>query len=208
MVVRLERHWLNSRFPMSEREPESTSLRLRYTNSLEDLLAFQDFHITHDAEAKRLVLRSKVLGGLAVGALLGFYGYLTTKNLLVAVPVGVVGAVLFAILFLVFVRSRMKRQIRAMHASGKDKKYTCEHVLVLKDDEFMAKTPFEATVTDIGKISRVDLTTTHAFIRIGPLGGFIVPLENLDEGDWAEFSAELGRRMAGQIGVTLRAGSS
>ncbi|MES1227767.1 MAG: hypothetical protein ABUL72_03795, partial [Armatimonadota bacterium] len=154
---------------------------------------------------KMQVMRARILGGLAVGGLIAFYVTLTTKNIAIGLPSGFVAAALFAVLFPVLVRFRMQRQIKTMHEKGRSKRYTCAHELVIDGEDFVAKTPFESTRTEISKISHVDLTPTHGFIRTGPLGGFIVPIDRLDEGDWPSFYQELDRKMSANIATSLRA---
>lgn len=160
--------------------------RIRYTNSVADLLAFQEHHITHDETAQRMILRSRLLGAIAVAVLIGAYVGLASKSYVMAVPLALAAAVAFAIVFPRLIRGRMQRQIRARHAQGRDKKFTCEHTLTIEGQSFRVKTPFEDTVVPIGPEVRVERTPTHGFIRIGEVGGYIVPL-NTSEGDAREF---------------------
>lgn len=161
-------------------------LCIRYTNTVADLLAFQDHHIAHDETAQRMVLRSRLLGAVAVAVLIGAYVGLVSKSFVMAVPLALVAGVAFAIFFPRMIRGRMQRQIRARHAQGRDKKFTCEHVMTLDGDALHVKTPFEETNVPLADITRIDRTPTHGFIRIGEMGGYIVPIK-VDEGDANDF---------------------
>jgi hypothetical protein len=160
--------------------------RIRFTNTVADLLAFQDYHVATDEKAQRMVLRARLIGAVAVAVLVGVYSFLASKNFVATVPLALVSGVAFAILFPRLVRQRMQRQIRARHAQGRDKKFTCQHTMTVHDGQLTVTTPFENTVVPLDQITRIDRTESHGFIRIGELGGYIVPLMT-EEGDASAF---------------------
>ncbi|MFX9169558.1 hypothetical protein ABTN79_20200, partial [Acinetobacter baumannii] len=81
-------------------------LRIRFTNTVADLLAFQDYHIAHDEKAQAMILRSRLIGAVAVAALVGVYGLMATKTYVAAVPMALAAGVAFAIFFPRLVRQR------------------------------------------------------------------------------------------------------
>jgi len=181
-------------------------LRIRYEVSLEDLIAFNLFHIRTSptvGRARRWGLWGPPLlvMGAALAAALGGRR-----------PEWMLGGVVFGALYMLVYplgyRRRMERTIRSLVNEGRNDSVLCEHVLEITPDGLVDRTPVSETKAAWSIIERIEKTDTHTFVYTQAQGAHIIPRAALKDGDQEAFVAALEDRVPGVLVKHGRDGAS
>ena len=167
-------------------------MNIRYSVTLEDLIAFNRFHIQHS----RQLVRQRRIAGLA----------LPLATILVAVVLAILRSdfrllpfvVLFVVLYVLFLRRAygkgLEKKLRRLYAEGKNKGVLGEHSLHLQDDGISRQSDVGSTTVAFRGIEKIESTPTHTFIYISALSAIVIPKERVIEGDYSEFLMHLRRK--------------
>jgi hypothetical protein len=176
-------------------------MRIRYSNTLEDVIAFHHYH----SDQSPAVRRARLIQRCAVPLLL-----LLLVALITVVPFSpvllfddlfeaalVVFAVLFAIVwFLMFPgiqRNSLQKQVRRLYAEGANRGLIGPHEMELTDTHLTESNPYGHSSRVLHAIEKVAVADSHAFIYISAVAAHIVPADSIVEGRFQAFLEALER---------------
>jgi hypothetical protein len=165
-------------------------MRIRYNNTIDDLVAFNAFHYANSPTAKR-VWRLVLWGG----ALLVLVGTTMTGRYSLAVRIagGLTGTAFYVVATLLVRRLTMGALIRRFYAEGSQKVTVGEREMEVTEQGLVERTDYNEMRSAWGAIERIETTPLHTFIYIGPLMAFVIPHGAVTEGDLRAFLVELKR---------------
>lgn len=167
-------------------------MRLRYENTMDDAIAFNDFHYAHSPTMKRAVRINK--WGMGLMAFI-FYSFVPgNKNTTINVTIAFVLACLFVLIYPSLVRYNIKRQVHKFYSEGNNKGFLGEHDIEIVEDGVIARSAYSETKTAWGAVERIETTPEHTFIYISAVTALIIPHDRITEGDYKAFLSELGQR--------------
>lgn len=164
---------------------------LRFESTVEDVLAFNDYHYKHSPKMKRIMA-----GFRWVPALLAFFAIftLTMKDGAGSGAIaGLIGASMAAVLCPPLVRWSLWRRIHKLYSRGIHKKILGEHEAVIVEDGIIARTPYSESKYSWGLIEKIESTSEYTFIYVDESMAFIIPHTRIEEGDYKVFMTELGQ---------------
>jgi hypothetical protein len=168
-----------------------TFVKIRYENSIEDLVVFNRYHWDHSSRSRRTKLVLLSVPPLLV--LLPAVG----GALWVQIPWPyVVGAtVVLVVLYLLVApgafNRALERQVRRMYGRGANAAILGEHELELTETNLIERTPEEESLLELSAIERVASTPTHTLIYLNRSQAHVIPRDAVLEGDYDEFVAAL-----------------
>lgn len=166
---------------------------LRYTVTVNDLLAFERYFRKTDSYSRRRRAWS-LWGGpfllLAIGMLYGHLkqdwrwavGYAALAGLFHLVLRGIYGPII-------------ERRLRTFYSKNKSPLLTGESSLEIKDEGLHRRTSVSESTTSWAGISKLVSTDTHLFVYVGATAAFIVPKNGILEGDYDGFTRLLQERV-------------
>ncbi len=165
------------------------SMDIRYTVSLDDIVAFNRFHCSNSRTAKRVRLRCDILvAAVWLGA-----GGLSSALHHSFVPLIIGGA--FALCWCVTSKRRSASQCaklaRKFFEEGKNKGSLGAQLLRLSEDGVEESNDYGSKFTRFNAIERVESTDQHTFIFTGAASAYIIPHGKVVEGDVTVFRAAL-----------------
>ena len=166
-------------------------MRLRYENTLDDAIAFQQYHYTHSPTARRSIAGLR-WGGVALIMFMCFAAG-KDKLLLHLVEMCILSGI-YILILPVLVRRSIKRQSRRMYSEGSNKGMLGEHELEITEDGIIERSPYNETRTAWGAVERIESTPDHTFIYAGSMMAHVIPHSRINEGDYKAFLAQLGQR--------------
>ena len=165
---------------------------LRYENTINDMLAFQEFHYAHSPTAKR-VMSGYRWGGTVVLFIFSYIlwrGHSLASNLFFAS----FGSGLYAFVSPAICRRSLRRQALKMYSEGDNKGLTGEHELELIEGGFIERTPYNETKIAWGAVERIETTQDYTFIYINSVMALTIPHNSILEGDYKAFMEQIGQR--------------
>jgi hypothetical protein len=178
-------------------------MKLRYRNTIEDLIAFNAFLYSKSPMLTRQALHPAVaifvLGCLviSVGALDWTWTDRVAANVFSVLNYLVLD-ILIATAFYVFVRLLMARQLRRnvckMYQQKPDKIALGERELEIVDGKLVERTPFSTTYWELSGIEQIVSAPQHVFVFTSAWQAYILPRVTLAEGEMQEFVGHLERR--------------
>lgn len=173
----------------------SEAAYITFTNTIEDMVAFNMYHIAHSPAARSIRFWST--WGIALIAIVlgGVLSLVRTS----ALPF--IYTLLWAAFYLAFVipyhRWAIRRRVGKLVREGKNRGFLCEHTLRLADEGIQATSEVAETKLLWPGIERVAEDDDYLFVYTGAATGAVIPKNRIDAGDLAAFTEEL-RRHVGQ----------
>jgi hypothetical protein len=170
-------------------------MKIRYENTLEDLVAFNRYHC-HNSPAARRERAINLWGGIA----LGLAGTAVVSAVLKE-PYTLLGGLCASALWLLVARYYSDwwtdRRARKQYGEGENKGVLGTHELELTPDSLIEKTQYGGTVTALEAIEKLDSSDRYTFIYVSAVSGYVIPHDAVSEGSHEAFVAELRRRLQG-----------
>ncbi len=153
-------------------------MRLRYENTINDLLAFQEFHYAHSPTMQRVMAKQKGAAVLVVFVLICLLP--GKQSTAINIFMALVGAGIYALILPSIIRRNIKKHVLKMYAEGSNKGSLGEHELEIAADGLVERSPYNETKTAWGAVERIESTQEHK--------------NRLAEGDFRAFLAQVGQR--------------
>lgn len=162
---------------------------IKYTNTVEDGIAFQLYDLNHSPSIKRTFFYSRILFSLGLFIFLAIIAY--EKNELKPVIIGLIAALIYFFYFPRITRKLTEKQAMKRYKEGQNKSFLCEHILEIGENFLIEKTDQGEQSSLFSGIERICLTDEYAFIYIGAVMAHVVPIKRVSEGDFNSFIKEL-----------------
>jgi phosphate/sulfate permease len=164
---------------------------LRYTNTVEDSVAFNLFIAADHPQCRRAVASARRSAG--IGTVVGAAVISLRHWSIVPVLGGMIAAPIVAFLFGIGWQHLIRRNI-AKNARQAGEHFTCEHELSLADSELVESTRLTEHRIAYSAIARVERSRDLAFIFVDKFLAHVVPVRRVTEGNAEAFLAELELR--------------
>jgi hypothetical protein len=161
---------------------------LRYTNTVEDCIAFNLFVAGELPQWRQAVTSARWSAGIATAAGAGFVSIRESSVFPVAAGL-LLAPVVGALFGTVWKRLIRRNVVKAARQTGTH--VVCEHELRLEETELVESTTLTAHRIAYRGILRVERKSEHAFIFIDKFLAHIVPVLRVAEGNAEEFLADL-----------------
>jgi hypothetical protein len=160
-------------------------MKLRYTVSMEDVLAFNQYFYRHSSTVRRSKLMILIGVPIILMALATYHGIRDHSwgppiTMLILCPI-LVGFLRWS-----FERNIKKTTLR-IYRERPTKGLIGEHVLGIDDTGVTESTVFGEQLTRWEGVERIVTTDDHAFIFVGAIMAHVVPRATVTEGDFDEF---------------------
>jgi hypothetical protein len=169
---------------------------IRFERTLEDLIAFNDFHYRHSQSMKKYLFWYRWIGALFILLLppLIMQSYSPDMPLFFELGLSLIGAIIFAVNAERIVHRRIRKQALKLYKEGNNEALLGESVLELTDTGLLARSPLTETKLAWGAIERIETNSDYTFLYIGSVNAYVIPHNRIIEGDYRAFMAEVGRR--------------
>ena len=167
---------------------------IRYENTLEDMVAFNRYHIAHSPNARRATWALRF--AVAFAALVPSVTDGLTKDDPGALPIGVVLAVVGVALAPRLVRWLSLCSVRRMYAAGANRGVVGAHELELVGDELIERNPVGESRMKLQTVERVASDGGYTFVYVGAVMAHVIPHATVSEGDPEAFAEALKHRLA------------
>lgn len=166
-------------------------MKIRFENTVEDLVLFNRYHWDHSPRSRRtkrwlLAVPLLLVLGPAIGV--GLWVQIPWFYLLA-------GAVVLSALYLTFApgafNRALDRQIRWMYSGQAGVTLIGEHELELTATELIERADEEESSMELSAIDRVASTATHTWIYLTSVQAIIIPRLGILEGDYDGFVTTL-----------------
>ncbi|MCW3052033.1 MAG: hypothetical protein JWN14_1203 [Chthonomonadales bacterium] len=171
-------------------------MRIRYESKLEDYVAFNDYHYSHSPTMKGYLFWYRYLGACAIL----FLPYLmlralgSTASLLLIFPVSLIGTAFFVAIAPRILKRRLKHNARKFLSEGKNDSFVGEKELEITEAGLIARSEYTETKLAWGAFERIASTPTHTFLYLSSVQAYVIPHNNILEGDFRAFLTEVGHR--------------
>jgi hypothetical protein len=173
-------------------------MKIRYVNTMEDIVAFNWYHLRHSPASWRVVQHwTWALAFLFL--LLGAPLVITASEpgaRFIGVAFAVGGAVGSVVLYRLSLPYTFKRNVRRMFSEGQNKGMVGPHELELVADRLVDTTPYGEYTTVLEAVEKVVSTDAHTFIYVSAAGAHVIPRQAVDEGDLQAFVSAVQLRLA------------
>ena len=178
------------------------STRLRYENTMDDTLAFLEFHYAHSPTIRKQ--RSQLRWGASLCVFLMAFTTCLALSFVQHSPIDLkalmiscsLGAVLMFLLMPALTLRSMRRNSRRLFAEGKQQGLLGEHLLEIENDGLTERTDVNETKTLWRGMEQVAATKTHTFIYVTSLSALIIPHDRITEGNLQEFVQDVEHHLA------------
>ena len=162
---------------------------LRYSNTIDDLVAFNLYHIENSPAMRKQMNNSRIRVALISMALLYILAHQMGDMTLFYI-----GIAITAVYFLLkpFLSKRGVRGTVKFHMkNGLYNNVACEHRIYIDKNFLMEETEFEKTGHRIDRILRLAHTDDRCFIYVDEHRAHIIPKDHMTEGNVEEFLRHL-----------------
>ncbi len=167
-------------------------MHIKYNVSIDDIVAFSQFHCKHSASIRRNNIAWGILLPVGIFALFCLDGlYRSRWDLPVAG--GVISGILMSWM-LGGQRRRLEKAARKMLSEGSNKVLLGEHELEITEAALISRGGYGENKFTWDVIERIGFTPDYTFIFIGATQGIPVAKSSMLEGDYREFRNELRRK--------------
>lgn len=163
-------------------------MKIRYTNTVEHLVAFNHFHMS----------RSPVMRWIRWKIPLALAGLIVLTGIRVNRPgeiLSIVASVIVAGLFLLFMwLSRAVSTwffVRRLLTEGKNSSVLCEHELEVMPDGLVEISPVSELRSKWESVERIESTSDYTFVYIQATAAHVIPRRAVAEGDYETFAVAL-----------------
>ena len=165
---------------------------LRYSITIEDLVAFNRFHNLHSPELIRQ--RRLVTVILPVAALIA----ITVMAVLSRDLWSFLFPFLVIILYMAFLRraygTAFDKKVRRLYSEGKNRAALGAHGLSIDEDGLTSETEVSSSTISFKGIEKIESSPTHTFIYMSAMSAMVIPKGSVTEGDYENFFAQLRAR--------------
>jgi hypothetical protein len=162
---------------------------ISYDLTVDDLVAFAEYHTAHSPAARRNYYWSLAIGALTVVVLLWAFGFRTMG--------GWAGAIVALVGWVVYLnwrtRTGNRRYYRSVYAEGANRAMLGLHRLSANADGLTVRTEVTEASTLWSGVERIEETPDMALIYVGSLNAYTIPKARVLEGDCREFLATVRR---------------
>jgi hypothetical protein len=162
---------------------------ISYDLTLDDLVAFAEYHSAHSPAVRRNYYWSLAIGAVLVLVLLWMFGFRTVG--------GWAGAVVAIVGWVVYLnwrtRTGNRRYFRRVYSEGANRGMLGLHRLSANAHGLMARTEVTDASTTWSGVERIEETSGMAFIYVGALSAYAIPEARVLEGNFREFLATIRR---------------
>jgi hypothetical protein len=169
-------------------------MKIRYTNTIEDFVAFNWYHVRHSPTSRRSI----ALGTWGVPAAALFAGATSAvveESPLALLPTAVF-ALLWAVTFPLVFPLGLKRQVRRMYRLGQNRGALGPRELELAGDRLVERTPYGEQSVLLPAVEKVVPTDNYTFIYISAVAAHVIPRDAVTEGDYSAFVDLVDRQSA------------
>jgi hypothetical protein len=160
-------------------------MKIRYENSLADLVAFNRYHCEHSPTVRRT--RGRVTWVLPFCILI----FVVPLSLMERAPgllaAGATFATLYALIAPEFFRRSIDRQARKLYSEGVNKSTLGEHELELTEGDLIERTLYGEQRTRLQAIERVVTDNGYSFVYLSAVMAHVIPHDAVLEGDYEVF---------------------
>ena len=164
-------------------------MTVRYTNTLEDLVAFNRYHYAHSPEIKRSMRRIMVMVSILLVAMSIYLQPIGGVSLAVNIVVAISCAAFFLIVFSYYFPASLDRAFIRLNKEGANKGIIGQHELEIDADGFVERTEVNETRCLWHGVERIVETDEYVFIYISSLMAHVVPKRTPVTGDIDNFVA-------------------
>jgi hypothetical protein len=185
-------------------------MKIRYDNTIEDMIAFNRYHIAHSPAlwSQRAVYAFVAWGlpAVLVPVLLLTVAAAALEGIAIERSVAIV--VIFALvavgsLVIVLWARRIRRrisgtidgQVRRLYGEGENKGVLTTHELELTGTSLIERTIFGETITKFEAVERVVDAGDFILIYLTALSAHVIPRHAVSEGDYGEFVEAVAQRV-------------
>jgi hypothetical protein len=172
-------------------------MRLRYENTMADMLALQEFWITRMPAGKRTIAVNRWAGvATCFGiVMIGLPAIGSGKApIALCFLLAVLGSVLTFVVTPFVVRRMGIYQTRKLNSAENNKGALGEQEIEVIADGLIARTPYHETKLAWAGLDGIESTSEHTFLFTGAMSALIIPHNRLLEGDYRAFMTELAER--------------
>ena len=171
-------------------------MRIHFERTMDDMIAFNDYHFRHSPYMKRFMFWYRLIGALAIILL----STLLIQILLPPSPypfgfiMSLIGAGFFVAIAPTMIQRRMKKQARKLYSEGKNASALGAQELEVTETGLIARSEYFETKMAWGAIERIESTPTHTFLYLSSVQAYIIPHDKIHEGNYHALLTEIGRR--------------
>ena len=162
---------------------------LRYSTTIEDLVAFNRFHNLHSPVLMRQRRLATVI--LPVAALIA----VSVMAILSRDLWSFLFPFLFIILYVAFLRraygKALDKKVRRLYSAGKNRAALGVQRLSIDEDGLRSESEVSSSTISFKGIEKIESSPTHTFIYLSALSAMIIPKDAVTEGDYEDFLAQL-----------------
>lgn len=171
-------------------------MHIRFERTMDDMIAFNEFHYSHSPVVKKISFRYQWGGALFIVIFSNMVGHWIMPEAppLLMLSVSLVGAVIFASRASAILKKRMNHNTRKMLAEGRNASFLGEQQLELTDIGLTARSDYIETKLAWGAIERIESTPDYTFLYLNSVQAYVISHNKIIEGDCRMLLAEIGRR--------------
>lgn len=166
------------------------SLSLTYSRTMDDIVAWTQYHSAHSASYKRLYgIQVAFVSAILFVAFWAISGFGDTG--------AITAALATAVIFCIMLSQRKRgiaRYVKKTYAEGKNEGMIGQHRLLVTDDGLTDNSETGELKTRWAGIERVVEIPGYTFVYISAASALVVSERGVSEGDYSAFMAELKRR--------------
>ncbi len=162
------------------------SSRLRYETSIDDMMAFQEFHTANSPILKKQIFWLR-LGSVTLFLILAFLANRSSG----AVTIALSAAFFFGAFIPWFIRFGTRLQMRKLYSSGMLKGMLGSSRIEVTDDGLVSLNPLNEVKTRWEGIDHIASSATHTFIYNSAISAFVIPHDKISEGNIEEIVQDI-----------------
>lgn len=160
-------------------------MKIKYRIELDDIVAFNRYHIDHSAAMRRT--KWLLMWGSGTAILASTSALAVLDNSIILFVLGVAGAILGVLLLQRLWTSSHEKQVRRLYSEGANKRILGVHELELGEDRLTERSDTGGQETVFSAVERIVTTDGHAFIYIASVIAHVIPRSKVIEGDIEAF---------------------
>lgn len=164
-------------------------ITLRYSTTIEDLVAFNRFHNLHSPRLMRQ--RRLVTVILPVAALIS----VSVMAILTRDLWSFLFPFFFIILYVAFLRRAygkdFDKKVRRLYSEGRNRAALGPHRLSIDEDGITSETEVSSSTVSFKGIEKIETSPTHTFIYMSAISAMVIPKDAVTEGNYENFVAQL-----------------
>jgi hypothetical protein len=169
-------------------------MRIRFENTIDDLVAFNKFHHEHSPATKRIVVGQMFIVAAAF-LIPGVVVAAVTENWWFLVWMAATGLVA-TLTVPPWYRRYLERYLRRMYGEGGNKGMVGWRELELMGNELVERTPVGESRTHLEAVERVVSEGDYTFIYTSAVMAFVIPHASVSEGDPMEFAVTIKQNIS------------